>query len=80
MSNRNKKYNIDGKLISDFDAVSLYPSAMKRLGGPLIGKPKILSPQQLNKKFLDTVSGYFIEVEILKISDDLNFPITPQKT
>lgn len=44
MLNNNEKQYVKGQ-IQDFDAVSLYPSAMKRLGeigGYLKGKPKIL--------------------------------------
>lgn len=41
MSRDNKKWNIKGK-IEDFDAVSLYPSAMNELPGFLKGKAKIL--------------------------------------
>ena len=40
------------KSISDYDAVSLYPSAMFRMPGFLKGKPKILEQNQLNKEFL----------------------------
>lgn len=51
--------------IADFDAVSLYPSAMKRMKGGLKGSPKILKKNQLNMKFLNTVDGYFVDVQII---------------
>jgi DNA polymerase type B, organellar and viral. len=41
MCAENKMQHIKG-IIDDFDAVSLYPSAMSRLGGYLIGSPKVL--------------------------------------
>jgi len=78
MSAFNKMYNLDEK-ISDFDAVSLYPSAMKRLadelGGFLLGKPikfnnshpiKAGSPTFNNKVVSDTILNYNSELEIKK--------------
>jgi len=50
--------------INDFDAVSLYPSAMRRIPGFLKGKPKILLPNQLNMNFLKTCDGYFVKIYI----------------
>ena len=48
--------------VADYDGVSLYPSAMNELGGILNGKPKLLKKEQLNKKFLNSVDGYFVKV------------------
>ena len=41
MTNSNKQYHVKKK-IADFDACSLYPSAMHYMGGSLNGKPKVL--------------------------------------
>lgn len=75
MTNNNIKYHIK-EHIQDFDAVSLYPSAMSRLGGYLNGIPKVLQKGQLNKKFLDTCDGYFIEIIINKVNKKYNFPLS----
>ena len=73
----NKKTHIKNKLISDFDGVSLYPSAMKRLsleyGGILLGTPKIL--EHLTKEFLDSVDGYFVEIKITKVRKVRSFSV-----
>ena len=58
----------------DFDAVSLYPSAMVRLYGFLKGKPKVL--KDLSMDFLNSCDGYFIEIKITKIGKKRAFPIT----
>jgi len=76
MAARNRMWDIDDTKLNDFDAVSLYPSAMKRLaevGGYLQGKPKVIT--ELTKKFLDKQSGYFIEVKINKIRKARAFPL-----
>ena len=74
MTNSNKKYHIKEKL-QDFDAVSLYPSAMVRMEGVLQGKPKVLTKQQLNMNFLNSIDGYFIEVNITNINKHREFPL-----
>ena len=51
MTNSNKMYHVKRK-VADFDACSLYPSAMNRMLGYLIGKPQILNKSQLNYDFL----------------------------
>ena len=61
--------------VSDYDAVSLYPSAMSRMDGFLKGKPKILSIDQLNKAFLDKRSGYFIHVKVINVGVKRAFPL-----
>ena len=69
----NKKDIVDKKRLADFDAVSLYPSAMERLGGYLKGKPKIL--KSTNYEDIKNYDGYFIEVKIIKVNKDLSFPL-----
>ena len=89
MTNSNKMYHVKRK-IADFDACSLYPSAMNRMLGYLIGKPKILNQSQLNYKFLKNTDGYFIRIKITKVgkfrqfplmskyNDNVKIPFTPQ--
>ena len=47
MTHNNRMYHVKGK-IADFDAFSLYPSAMRRIMGCFKGKPK-----RLNNKTYD---------------------------
>jgi hypothetical protein len=88
MCSKNKKayYKVNGKDkngLSDFDACSLYPSAMDRLqrdlGGFLVGTPKILKDDQMNMKFLNKQDGYFVTVDIKKLGKNFNFPLLSQK-
>jgi len=79
MCNQNKKYQLDDCKLADFDAVSLYPSAMdrleKELGGFLKGCPKVLKDNQLNMNYLNTTDGYFIEINVLKVNKHREFPL-----
>jgi hypothetical protein len=72
MLNNNKKTKRKGR-IADYDAVSLYPSAMNRLEGFLQGKPKLL--KNLSYDFLRTVDGYFIKIKVLDIKIKRDFPL-----
>lgn len=72
MCAENKKIIVEGE-VDDFDAVSLYPSAMNRLGGYLKGKPKILT--DLSYSFLKKVNGYFVDIEILSVGVHRKFPL-----
>ena len=56
MTNGNKMYHVRGKR-ADFDACSLYPSAMRRIMGYLKGKPKIL-----NNKTYDFVKNTMVSL------------------
>lgn len=70
MTRNNKKIKKEKCNISDFDAVSLYPSAMSRMTGFLKGKPKII------KDFTpDNYDGYFIQIKIKSIKNRYNFPL-----
>ena len=62
MTNSNKMYHVKRKL-ADFDACSLYPSAMNRMKGYLRGTPKVLNKSQLNYNFVSSQDGYFIKVK-----------------
>jgi hypothetical protein len=66
---RNKKIMVNGP-IQDFDAVSLYPSAMEAMQGILLGKPKVIEHFDPN-----SYDGYFIEIEILELDDIYGFPL-----
>ena len=74
MARENKKYHLKGK-ICDYDAVSLYPSAMVRLGGYLKGVPKVIDDANLHYGFLKRCDGYFIKIKITKIGKHLPFPL-----
>ena len=60
------------KILQDFDAVSLYPSAMVRMPGFLKGIPKIIKDFDYIKK---NASGYFVEIEVTKIGKHRAFPL-----
>ena len=74
MTNSNKMYHVKRK-IADFDACSLYPSAMNRMLGYLIGKPKILTQSQLNYNFLKNTDGYFVRIKITNVGKFRQFPL-----
>ena len=71
MTNSNKQYHVKKKL-ADFDACSLYPSAMYRMNGLLEGKPKVL--RNASYEFLKQQDGYFIR--IIKLNKHIDFPLT----
>lgn len=72
----NLKHNIELK-IADFDAVSLYPSAMQRLGGYLKGEPKVL--KNLTYEFLKQCDGYFIQIIIKTLKTKRSFSLMSDK-
>jgi len=72
----NEKHKIE-LLVADFDAVSLYPSAMDRLGGYLKGKPKVL--KDLSYEFLKSCDGYFVQVLIKTIKTKRSFSLMSDK-
>ena len=63
--------------ISDFDAVSLYPSAMNRMDGFLKGTPKVIEDFEIVKNIAD---GYFVEVKILEVNKHYKFPLASHMT
>ena len=76
MTSENKMFNFTGGNgidLDDLDAVSLYPSAMKRMGGYLLGQPKVL--QDKTYEFLQSIDGYFIEITITKVGINKKFPL-----
>ena len=71
MTAENKMWHIN-EILADFDAVSLYPSAMKRLGGYLKGRPKVL--ENRSYAFLKKQDGYSVQNKILKVGKKFKFP------
>ena len=61
MTNSNKQYHIKKK-IADFDACSLYPSAMYFMAGFLTGLPKVISDSSY--EFLTQQDGYLLELKL----------------
>ena len=72
MCAENKMQHVKG-VIDDFDAVSLYPSAMSRLGGYLVGSPKVLENRSYG--FLQKQDGYFVQIKVLKVNKKYKFPL-----
>ena len=72
MTNSNKMIHVKEK-IADFDACSLYPSAMNRMEGYLKGLPKVL--RETSYDFLRQQDGYFIRIKIIKLNKHLDFPL-----
>ena len=69
----NKQYHAKKK-ITDFDACSLYPSAMYTMNGLLEGKPKVL--RNISYEFLKQQNGYFIRIKISRLNKHLDLPLT----
>ena len=68
--------------VSDFDAVSLYPSSMAMLKGYVRGLPKVLTEKQI--KHFEYVSrsfdAYYLEIEVLSHRIDRKFPLQSLKS
>lgn len=91
MTRLNKRWSVNEEL-ADFDAVSLYPSAMKRLYC-VKGKCEVLKPEELNTNYLLThtctedeqpteekpISTYVVEIQITAINKHLAFPCVVYK-
>lgn len=76
MCNNNEKIYIKQN-INDFDAKSLYPSAMNRMQGFLKGKPKII--ENLSYDWLKTKDGYFIDIIVNSVGIKRDFPLMSLK-
>lgn len=63
--------NVVNNLLADFDAVSLYPSAMSRMKGFLKGKPNVITDFESIK---NTCDGYYVCIEITKVGKHYDFP------
>lgn len=73
MVRSNKKISKYNVVINDFDAVSLYPSAMNRIDGFLKGLPKVITNTDYD--VIKGYDGYFIEIEITKVGIKRKFPL-----
>ena len=70
MCRNNEKAKYNNIEDDDFDAVSLYPSAMARMDGFLKGKPKIIKTFEPEK-----YDGYFICIKIKKVGHKYALPL-----
>ena len=80
MCNNNKKLKFNKhshKRMNDFDAVSLYPSAMARMPGFLKGIPKVL--KDLNYEEFKNCDGFFIDIKINNVGIHRQFPLMSYK-
>ena len=73
MTNSDKQYHVKKK-IADFDACSVYPSAMYFMEGFLKGLPNVLS--DTSYEFLKQQDCYFVRIKIIKLNKHLDFPLT----
>ena len=73
MTNSNKQYHVKKK-IADFDACSLYPSAMHFMDCLLEDKPEVLNDKSY--EFLQQQDGYFVRIQIMKLNKHSDFPLT----
>ena len=73
MTNSNRQCHVKKK-IADFEACSLYPSAMHYMGGFLEDKPKVKFDKSY--EFLKQQDGYFVRIKILKLNKHLGFRLT----
>jgi hypothetical protein len=78
MCANNEKIILKDK-INDFDAVSLYPSAMARMDGFLKGLPKIIPDEGLNYEWLQKQNGYFVDIVVTAVGIHRAFPLLSAK-
>ena len=78
MTRQNKKWYVN-KMLDDFDAVSLYPSAMARMKGYLMGKPKIIKSKKQFDYMRNKWDGYFVEIEVESVGIRRDFPLMNYK-
>jgi hypothetical protein len=76
MCAENKKMIINDT-VNDFDAVSLYPSAMYRMDGFLLGVPKII--ENHDYEWVKKQDGYFIDITIKSVGIHRKFPLMSYK-
>ena len=69
----NQKQKLTNVKINDFDAVSLYPSAMARMNGFLKGLPKVIT--NLDYNVVKNYDGYFVQIKIKKIGIKRKFSL-----
>jgi hypothetical protein len=78
MTSNNEKIIVN-EVLNDFDAVSLYPSAMSRMPGFLKGCPKVIPDDCLSYDWLKTQDGYFVDVVIKSVGINRDFPLISAK-
>ncbi len=69
--NHQKLSGINSGPIADFDAVSLYGSAMYRLASVPMGIPKVITSQT----DLSSVDSYYVEIEVTECNNWRSFPL-----
>lgn len=69
----NEKIILENVVLNDFDAVSLYPSAMDRIEGFLKGLPKVIT--NLDYNAIKDYDGYFVQIKIKKIGIKRKFAL-----
>lgn len=73
-NNKKQKFTGDDVDISDYDAVSLYPSAIHRLNGYLKGVPKVIKEGASYDDIKD-YDGYYVQVLIRRVNVNRSFPL-----
>ena len=73
MTNSNKKWKVNGGKLADFDACSLYPSAIFQMDGFLLGKPKIIKNTDLQTCL--NHDGLFARCVITDLKIKRHFPL-----
>jgi len=73
MCSENKKNYIGEYVGNDFDATSLYPSAMARLPGFLQGVPKVIT--NVSYDWVKQQDGYFVEIVVQSVGIHRKFPL-----
>jgi hypothetical protein len=76
MCAENKKIRLND-VVNDFDAVSLYPSAMFRMDGFLKGVPKVI--ENLDYNWIKEQDGYFIDIVVSSVGIHRKFPLMSYK-
>jgi len=79
MTTNNQKHSFTGgkKIkLADYDACSLYPSAMYRMEGFLMGKPQVLTDADINllKNDLNLFDGFFVKIKVLSVGKEYKIP------
>ena len=73
MTNSNKKWKVSGGKLADFDACSLYPSAIFQMDGFLMGKPNIIKNTDLQTCL--NHDGVFARCVITDLKIKREFPL-----
>ena len=73
VTTRNNVKQFVEKCVQDFDAVSLYPSAMHLFEGFLRGMPKRITTTNYDE--LKHYDGLFLKVRVTKVGKERPFPV-----